>query len=161
MTIAHHSAPEGHAGPRPWWETRPFVAFLIIASAVPLLYPPVAPLVDLMGHMGRYRVQLDGGASPFLSQYYDFHWQAVGNLGVDVLVHLLGPILGLEAAVKLIVLSIPPITVAGFLWVAREVHHRLPPTAIFALPLAYSHPFLFGFVNFAFAMALAFVAFGL
>ena len=161
MTIAHRSAQPGRAGPRPWWETRPFVAALILLSVVPLLYPPIPPLVDLMGHMGRYRVQLDGGASPFLSQYYEFHWQAVGNLGVDVLVHLLGPILGLEAAVKLIVLSIPPLMVAGFLWVAREVHHRLPPTAIFALPLAYSHPFLFGFVNFAFAMALAFLAFGL
>jgi hypothetical protein len=128
---------------------------------VPLLYPPIAPLVDLMGHMGRYRVQLDGGASPFLSQYYDFHWQAVGNLGVDVLVHLLGPVLGLEAAVKLIVLAIPPMTVAGFLWVAREVHGRIPPTAFLAAPFAYGHPFLFGFANFALAMALAFLAFGL
>src|SRR3546814_10366751 len=56
---------------------------------------------------------------------------------------------GLEAAVKLIVLAIPPLTVAGFLWVAREVHGRLPPTALFALPFAYGHPFMFGFVNFA------------
>ena len=52
-------------------------------------------------------------------------------------------------------------TVAGFLWVAREVHHRIPPTALFALPFAYSHPFMFGFVNFALSMALAFLAFGL
>jgi hypothetical protein len=63
--------------------------------------------------------------------------------------------------VKLIVLAIPPMTVAGFLWVAREVHNRTPPTALFALPLAYGHPFLFGFVNFALSMALAFLAFGL
>ena len=62
---------------------------------------------------------------------------------------------------KLIVLAIPPLTVAGFLWVAREVHHRLPPTALFALPFAYGHPFMFGFVNFALSMALAFLAFGL
>jgi hypothetical protein len=72
-----------------------------------------------------------------------------------------GPIIGLEPAVKLIVLAIPPLTAAGFLWVAREVHGRIPPTAFFAIPFIYGHPFMFGFVNFALSMALAFLAFGL
>ena len=133
---------------RPWWETRPFVAAVILLSMVPLIYPPIPPLVDLFGHMGRYRVQLD------------LHWAAIGNLGVDLLVMPLGKLIGLEPAVKLIVLAIPPMTVAGFLWVAREVHHRLPPTALFALPFAYSHPFMFGFVNFALSVGLAFLACG-
>jgi hypothetical protein len=44
---------------RPWWENRWLIAALIVASAVPLLYPPIPPLVDLFGHMGRYRVELD------------------------------------------------------------------------------------------------------
>jgi hypothetical protein len=73
----------------------------------------------------------------------------------------LAKIFGLELAVKLIVLAIPPMTVAGFLWVAREVHGRIPPTALFALPFAFSHPFMFGFANFALSIALAFLAFGL
>ena len=47
------------------------------------------------------------------------------------------------------------------LWVAREVHGRIPPTALFAVPFAYNFPFLFGFVNFALSMALAFLAFAL
>ncbi len=146
---------------RQWWETRTFAAALILLAAVPLLYPPVPPLVDLFGHMGRYRVQLDIASSPWLPLYYDFEWAAIGNLGVDLLIVPLVPLLGLELAVKLIVLSIPPLTVAGFLLVAREVHHRLPPTALFALPFAFGHPFLFGFVNYALSMAFAFLAFGL
>ena len=93
--------------------------------------------------------------------YYGFHWAAIGNLGVDILVIPLSKLFGLELAVKLIVLAIPPLTVAGFLWVAREVHGRIPPTALFALPFAYSHPFMFGFVNFALSIAFAFLAFGL
>ena len=68
---------------------------------------------------------------------------------------LLAPLLGLEPAVKLIVLAIPALTVGGLLWVAREVHGRVPPTACFAVPFAYNFPFLFGFVNFALSMALA------
>ena len=156
-------APTSESGTtnRPWWETRPFVALLILISAVPLLYPSIPPLVDLLGHMGRYRVELDLASSPWLKDYYGFHWAAIGNLGVDILIIPLGKIFGLELAVKLIVLAIPPMTVAGFLWVAREVHGRIPPTALFALPFAYGHPFMFGFVNFALSMALAFLAFGL
>ena len=68
---------------------------------------------------------------------------------------------GLELAVKLIVLTIPPLTAVGLLWIAREVHGRIPATALFALPLAYSYPFQFGFVNFALSMALALNAFAL
>lgn len=152
----------GHAaGNRQWWESRAFAAALVLLSIVPLLYPHIPPLVDLFGHMGRFRVQLDLDTSPWLKEYYGFHWAAIGNLGVDLLVMPLAPIFGLELAVKLIVISIPALTVAGFLWVAREVHDRVPPTALFALPFAYGHPFMFGFVNFALSMALAFLAFGL
>jgi hypothetical protein len=147
--------------PRGWWESPWLIAAAILLSAVPLFYPQVPPLVDLLGHMGRYRVQLDIGHSPWLRDYYGFHWAAIGNLGVDLLVMPLGRLMGLEPAVKLIVVLIPPMTVTGFLWVAREVHGRIPPTAYFALPLALGHPFLFGFVNFALSMALAFLAFGL
>jgi hypothetical protein len=111
--------------------------------------------------MGRYRVELDLDHSRWLQAYYDYHWAAIGNLGVDLLVIPLGKLFGLELAVKLIVLAIPPLTAAGFLWVASEVHGRIPPTALFALPFIYGYPFLFGFVNFALSVALAFLAFGL
>jgi hypothetical protein len=159
----------GHDARRPprvgqetnWWDSPVVVTAVVLLSAVPLLYPEIPPLVDLMGHMGRYRVQLDLDQSQWLHHYYGFEWAAIGNLGVDLLVVPLGRLIGLEAAVKLIVLLIPPLTVAGFLWVAREVHGRIPPTAFFAVPFAYGHPFLYGFVNFALSMAFAFLAFAL
>ena len=146
---------------RPWWESPGFLTLVVLATTIPLVYPPIPPLVDLFGHMGRYRVELDLANSPWLQAYYDYHWAAIGNLGVDILVIPLGKLLGLEWAVKAIVLAIPPLTAAGFLWVAREVHGRVPPTAFFALPFIYGYPFLFGFVNFTLSVALAFLAFGL
>ncbi len=161
-TFADHAAVEPPpSAPRLWWETRTFALLLMLLSIAPLLYPQNAALVDLFGHIGRYRVQLDVASSAYLQRYYEYDWAPIGNLGVDGLVQLLGPIFGLETAVKLIIMLIPVLTVAGFLLVAREVHHRLPPTAIFSLLFVYNHPFLFGFVNFAFSMALAFLAFGL
>ncbi|WP_262504055.1 hypothetical protein [Sphingosinithalassobacter sp. CS137] len=146
---------------RSWWQTRWFVLFAALASAVPLLWPDIPPLVDLPGHMGRYRVQLDRDTYPWLNDWYDFQWQLIGNLGVDLLVVPLAKLFGLELAVKLIVLTIPPLTVTGLLWIAREVHGKIPATALFALPLAYNFPFQFGFVNFALSMALALNAFAL
>ncbi|GAA4033072.1 hypothetical protein GCM10022281_11040 [Sphingomonas rosea] len=133
---------------------------MVLLAAVPLLYPPIPPLVDLLGHMGRYRVMLDGNA-PSLSALYHFQWALMGNLGVDLAVYPLAKLIGLEPAVKLVVIAIPMVTVAGMLWVAREVHHRLPPTVMFALPLAYGHHFLFGFVNYSLSVGLALLAFGL
>src|SRR5438270_13746728 len=133
---------------RRWWKSRLSRGLVVFATMLRLLYPPVPPLVDLLGHMGRYRVELDLDHSPFLQLYYNYHWAAIGNLGVDLLIIPLGKLLGLEPAVKLIVLMIPPMTAAGFFWVAREVHGRVPPTAFFALPFITGYPFLFGFVNF-------------
>jgi hypothetical protein len=144
-----------------WWQTRWFVIAATLLACVPLIWPDVPPLVDLPGHMGRYRVQLDHDQYPWLLQWYNFQWSVIGNLGVDLLIIPLSKVFGLELAVKLIVISIPAMTVAGLLWIAREVHGRIPATALFALPLAYSFPFHFGFVNFALSMAFALLAFGL
>ena len=161
--IAHEAAPAPlpKGAPRPWWEGRPFVAAMILLAFLPLLYPHFPPLVDLPGHMGRYKVALSVSSSPYLGQWYSFEWRPIGNLGVDLLVHPLAHWIGVEAASKLVVMCIPPLTVAGMLWVAREVHNRLPPTVAFALPIAFSHPFLYGFVNFSLSMALALLAMGL
>lgn len=144
-----------------WWQTRGFVLFVAILCAIPLIRPAIPPLVDLPGHMGRYRVQQSWGEIAHFAHWYDFKWALIGNLGVDLLVVPLEPVLGLEHAVKLIVMLIPVLTGVGLLWIAREVHGRIPATALFALPLVYSYPFHFGFVNFALSMALALNAFAL
>ncbi len=144
-----------------WWQTRWFVATMALAAAIPLLWPDIPPLLDLPGHMARYRVSLEYDHQPILRDWYNFQWSLIGNLGIDLLVIPLAKLIGLEPAVKLIVIAIPVLTVSGLLWIAREVHGRVPATALFALPLAYSYPFQFGFVNFALSMAIALNLFAL
>ena len=142
-----------------WWERPSVLAALVALMALPLLWPTIPPLVDLPAHMSRYAVAADGGRSPALAAFYEFHWRLVGNLGVDLLAVPLSHLVGVERATKLVVLAIPPLTALGFLSTARAVQGRVPPTALFALPLAYGYPFQFGFVNYALSMALAFLAF--
>ena len=67
MSIATGPAgPPQH--PLRWWETRRFVLIIMLLTAIPLVWPNLAPLVDLPGHIGRYRVQLELASSPALQQ---------------------------------------------------------------------------------------------
>jgi NADH:ubiquinone oxidoreductase subunit K len=143
-----------------WWSTRGFALAMMAIAMVPLLWPVIPPLVDLPGHMGRYAVEVAPPNSP-LHRYFHFEWAVIGNLGIDLLVIPFAKLFGVELAVKLIILAIPPLTVAGMLLIAREAHGELPPTAALALPLAYGYPFQFGFVNFTLSMALSFLGFAL
>lgn len=128
---------------------------LALAAAIPLLWPAIPPLVDVLGHMGRYHIMTAGAASPTLAQSFSFEWRLLGNLGVDLLIVPVSALVGVELGTKLIVLAVPPLTVLGMLWTAHEVHGRVPPTALFALPLALAYPFQFGFINFSLSVAFA------
>lgn len=145
----------------PWWADWRYAAALVLLCAVPLIYPPLPPLTDLLGHLARYHVQTSLHTSPYLSRYFGFEWALLGNLGVDLLIVPMAKVFGLQLAVKIVALAVPPLTAAGLLLIAREAHGRIPPTAAFALPLAFGYPFQFGFLNFTLSMALAFLAFAL
>lgn len=142
-------------------DNRWVLALLVAAMAIPLLWPQIPPLVDLVGHMGRYYVQTHIDRVPELAQSFSFKWRLLGNLGVDLLIEPMGRLFGIELGTKLIVMAIPPLTAAGMLWLAFEVHGRIPQTALFALPLAYAYPFQFGFINFSLSVAFAFLALAL
>jgi hypothetical protein len=145
----------GADGPRDPYGELALIMLLSALAALPAMLAPVLPLTDLGGHVGRYAVQLDAGHSMALRLWYSFEWGLLPNLGVDLLVQLLAPLMGLEPAVHLIVGSIPPLTVAGMLLLSRAAHGRIGVNALYALPLAISLPYLYGFVNFALAIALA------
>jgi hypothetical protein len=137
-----------------WPHPRWLALAAIVAATLPLWWPAVPPLTDFPGHLGSYRILAEAGQGP-LARHYAVHWQLIGNLGVEALVLALRPLLGLESAAKLAVMAIPALIVAAMLWLAREAHGRVPPTAPFAFPLAYALPFQFGFVNFCLSAALA------
>ena len=137
------------------------IVLLSALAALPAILAPVLPLTDLGGHVARYTVQLDAGRSEVLRNWYSFEWGLLPNLGVDLLVQLLAPLMGLEPAVHLIVGSIPPLTVSGMLLLSRAAHGRIGVNALYALPLAISLPYLYGFANFTLSLALAFHAMAL
>lgn len=136
-----------------------WLAAVAVLCAVPLLLPTTPPLVDVPGHIGRFRVELDLNSTPSLQRFFDFQWHLVGNLGTDLLIIPLAHVFGLELGVKLMVIAIPVLTVLGIFWVASEIHGKVPPTTLFAVPFVYGYPFNFGFMNFCLSMAIALLAF--
>ncbi|RJX70764.1 hypothetical protein D6858_01945 [Tsuneonella suprasediminis] len=136
-------------------------AILLAISLVPLMAVGLPPLSDLYGHLGRYVIQTDLANRPELAPYYAFEWKVIGNLGVDLLVEVLHSHLGLEGAVKASVIATQLLAATGILAISRQVHGRITPFAILALPLIYGFPFNFGFLNFSLAMALALVTFAI
>ncbi len=135
------------------------IALLSLIATIPLWVPGFPPLPDVPGHMGRYAVQLGLASDPILAQWFTFRWAPIGNLGVDLLIELLGPVLGIELALKLIVIGIVALITSGFLRAALKAQGRIGPAALFALPLAYGQPFQFGFINYCLSIGLALHAF--
>lgn len=145
-------------GLTPWWQNRWLLALLCLAPALPVAVTSLPPLIDLYGHLGRYHIQAEIADNPVIQQHWAFQWTLVANLGVDLLSIPLAELFGLESAVWLIVLAIPPLMAFGLLRMARAAHGEVPATALAAIPFALAYPFQFGFVNYWLGTALAFHA---
>jgi len=135
--------------------------WLAIALAfLPFLVVSIPPLADAPGHLAQLAVQTAPPSSP-LRHYFAFHWALKLNLGVDLLVEILRPLLGLERAFWLVTAAIPPLTVIAILCLAHAANRCGSAAASWALPFAFAYPFSFGFLNYALGMALSFLAFAL
>jgi hypothetical protein len=145
----------------PFWSQGWFWFLLAIASTMPFVVAPLPMMPDYFSHIGRYHVMNHGAGSPYLSQYYSYHWQLIGNLGVDLLMVPLGHLFPTETAATIAAGAIPPLTIAGIYAVATAVWGRVEAPALLALPFVYTYSFLFGFVNYHLALALALLTFAL
>jgi hypothetical protein len=131
----------------------------MLLSTVPLWGASLPPLIDLPGHLGRYHVELNLAHSPVLQRNWDFHWRLIGNLGVDLLVIPLATMFGLERAVWLIALLLPPLMIGGVARMARALHGEASPFLLATAPFALAYPYQFGFLNYWLSCALAFHCF--
>ncbi len=137
----------------------PVVALVCLLAIAPLLPVGIPPLVDLYGHLGRYAVQTELAQRPELRPFFSYEWGLIGNLGGDLLVQVLHPVLGLEGAVRTLVILTQLLGALALMLLAREVHGRITPFALAAIPFLYGYPFNYGFINYTLSMALAMLAY--
>jgi hypothetical protein len=134
---------------------------LSLLAALPFAFAVRPQMADYPSHLARYHVMLDGGQSPFLSQYYSFDWALRGNLGVDLLMVPLGRALGTESAAWLIALVLPVLVALSILAVEWTLRGRIGVGALLALATVWSPSMAMGFANFSLSLALALFAFAL
>lgn len=132
------------------------LAIILVLSTMPMWFVTTPPLIDLLGHMGRYRIQLGLAASPALQANWGYQWLPIGNLGVDLLMELFGRLLGVERASWLVAALLPPLLIWGIVRLARAWHGRVPPTIVAAFPFALSYPWQYGLINFWLGVGLSF-----
>lgn len=127
---------------------------LVLLAALPVVLTPVPLMADLPNHIARHHVMaqaLFGAGSP----HWSVAWRWIGNLGVDLPAVLLGPLLGIELATRLMVALIAPLTMLGLLALGRAAHGRFTAGAALALPFAFAQPWHYGFLNSCLSTALA------
>ncbi|MEP6784816.1 MAG: hypothetical protein ABI898_03635 [Sphingomonadales bacterium] len=138
-----------------WWENRWAIAAIIIATTIPLWFVTVPPLIDLVGHMGRYHIQISLDDVPALQANWDYHWRLIGNLGGDLLMEGLGRIFGVERGSVIFAGLILAVMMSGMVRLARAAHGTVPATAWAAFPFAMSYPWQYGLVNYWLGVGLA------
>jgi hypothetical protein len=143
----------------PWWASPTLWIVLAVATTIPFFFAAIPPLTDLPNHVARFHIILNFDRTPFFQENYTIEWRLIGNLGVDILVWLFGPIFGAETATRLVTGLIPPLTVAGIYATSRALNGEVAPSALVAVPLAYTWPLYTGFLNFCLSMAMALLVF--
>ncbi|UVO54985.1 hypothetical protein [Sphingomonas sp. SUN039] len=138
-----------------WWQSRGAVALAALAATIPLWVVTIPPLIDLVGHIGRYHVQLHLGDSPALQANWAYHWRLIGNLGSDLLMEPLGRVFGIEGGARVLAGLILILTITGMARLARAAHGVLPATAWAAFPFAMAYPWQYGLVNYCLGVACA------
>jgi len=148
--MSFFSAQTGKAAALRWH----WILLLSLLSILPFLFVRVPPLVDVPGHIGRFAVQL-APADSILHRYFVFTWRPTLNLGADLIVQALHPLLGPVAAMWLVCAAVPALTVLGLLAITRRLNPGGAAALPFALLFVYNDSFLWGFVNYALSAALS------
>lgn len=147
-------APAAAPGNRP-------VLLLALALGLLALWPlavfPHPGMLDYPNHLARAFIlgRLD---DPVLAAHYRAMWTLVPNLGFDLWMVALDPLIGLDPAARLFLTLAPVTTVAGVFALAWTLHGRVTPLQLFALPLAYNSAFTKGFLGFNMSMGIALLA---
>lgn len=128
---------------------------LALAAMLPILTVAVPIMADYPNHLARMHILAVLGHDQLLARFYEIDWRLVPNLAVDAIVPLLARLIGVYAAGKVFVLLIAAMTVSGTFALYRAIWGRHGAWPLTAFLFLYNQIFLYGFLNYLFAAALA------
>lgn len=140
--------------------TRSLIALALglgVLALWPLAVFPHPGMLDYPNHLARAFIlgRLD---DPLLAAHYRTVWTLVPNLGFDLWMLALDPLIGLDNAARLFIALAPVLTTVGVFALAWTIHRRITPLQLLALPLIYNSAFTKGFLGFNMSMGIALIA---
>jgi len=135
------------------------LAICALILALPACIAPLPAMPDYPAHLASFYLLAGGVKLPLLAHFYRVQWALVPNLAAEATVPFLAPVFGLSGATGLF------LTVAVLLWVLGAgavqwaLYRRVGIGPLFASVFAYNANFMWGFINYYFAMGLALCAF--
>ena len=146
------------AGPPGPAATRATLGLALLFLLVPIVVAPLPPLEDYPNHLARFWLLAGGADLPELAGTYKVVWDALTNIGMDVVAMVATRWVGFETAGQLMVAAaivLPPIG-GAVLW--RTVYGTLHWWMLSFALLAWSAGLLAGFLNFEIGLGLAMLA---
>ena len=128
---------------------------LLIVSLAPIWAVAVPPLVDYPNHLARMYILAHAGNSEILRNFYEIHWAVLPNLAMDLVVPPLAHVFPIEVAGKIFLSLTLVIMSSGTIALHYALHRRLTPWPLAVFLFLYNGSFLYGMINFLFALGFA------
>jgi len=132
------------------------ICLVAAVMALPLWCVSQPAMPDYPAHLASYHL-IAGGASKF----YHIEWAFLPNLAGEILVPLLSRLVGLEFATRLFITAGLMLWVIGPALIQRALFGRIGIAPLFAAFFAYNANFVWGFLNYDFAMGASLAVFAL
>lgn len=149
------TAAPGALGAARFWAL--FLGLFALAAA-PVLLAALPPLFDYPNHLARMYLLVHLPDSATLQRYYELRWQALPNLGMDLLVPPLARLMPLGWAGRVFILLALGLIAAGSALLHRVATGRWTIWPLFAFLFLYSRVLLWGFLNYLLGVGLLLVA---
>jgi hypothetical protein len=129
-------------------------AALCALCLIPFLLTPLPPLNDYPSHLARAYIILELPHSHELQQFYEIEWKLVPNLALDLIVPALAGFMPVEAAMKVFTALTLVLLSSGVVALNRALFGRVSLASLTLFLILYNRQFLWGFLNYLFALAL-------
>jgi hypothetical protein len=144
-----------------WRDDWPVLAVLAAAAMMiaPLWCVDSPAMPDYPAHLASFFLIAGGAHDPLLARSYFIQWAAIPNLGFEVVVPLLSPLMDIAVTTKLLLSAAVAMWVIAPSFIYRELYRKVGVAPVAAVLFAYNDNFIWGFFNYYLSAGLALVFF--
>ncbi len=133
-------------------------ALVAAATVSPLFWAPIPPLVDYPNHLARMWILAHRSEIPDLARNYLVHWRLLPDLGMDLVVTALSPVMPVEQAGRVFIALTMLALVGGTLTLHHVLYRELNIWPVCSALFVFNAALFWGFLSCLFATGICFFA---